>query len=192
MKEKEIIFGSEVKKKLLEGAEIVYKAVACTLGPSGKNVIYENENGIPVSTKDGVTVAKEIKHSDPFINQGVELLKMAANKTNEIAGDGTTTTTILAYSLIEKGFKLIDSKYNSVLIKNGIDEGVKYVTAKLKENSKVVESDEDIKKDLRIRSKEAIQAGISHNAFVESLTDKEKKVLSEIYAEDRDGDQPGY
>jgi len=114
---KQIVFNQEAKTSLLKGVTKLSDAVTCTLGPNGRNVIIENQGGNPTSTKDGVTVAKSISLKDPIENVGAQILKQAAIKTAELAGDGTTTTTLLAYEMVKYGFEAIKAGSNAVEVK---------------------------------------------------------------------------
>jgi chaperonin GroEL len=139
-----IVFNTEARQKLADGAEKLSKAVVSTLGPFGRNVIIEKQNELPISTKDGVTVAKSITLKDPIENIGAEVIKQAAIKAANTAGDGTTTTTLLAYSLINEGLSSVKAGSNAIEIKKGIDEAVKQVVNSLKENSKDISSEEQL------------------------------------------------
>ena len=105
MPAKQLIFGNEARDKLLKGVTILAKAVSATMGPLGRNVCIEKKYGGPTVTKDGVSVAKEIELTDPFENMGAQLVKEAATKTNDAAGDGTTTATVLAHAIMQEGLK---------------------------------------------------------------------------------------
>jgi len=142
---KQIIFNQEAKDKLLIGIEKLSKAVCCTLGPSGRNVIIEKEHGQISSTKDGVTVAKSIFLSDVIENMGAQMVKQAAIKTGEIAGDGTTTATLLAYELIINGVKSIKAGSNAVEVRKGMDKACKLVIEELKKISKPINDEKQIK-----------------------------------------------
>ena len=120
---------------MLEGCKQLCSAVEVTLGPGGRNVLIDQSYGSPKITKDGVTVAKAIELSDKSINIGANLVKGVANKTNDEAGDGTTTATILARAIFEEGFKKVESGLNPTHIKKGIDRAVEYITEDLKKNS---------------------------------------------------------
>ena len=140
-----IEYNNDARQKLAEGAKKLSKAVVSTLGPFGRNVIIEKQNELPVSTKDGVTVAKSITLKDPIENIGAEVIKQSAIKAANTAGDGTTTTTLLAYSLIKEGLNKVGEGANAVEIKKGIDAAVKQVVVALKENSKDISSEEQLK-----------------------------------------------
>jgi chaperonin GroEL len=141
---KKVEFGSEARKKLVKGIDTLADAVVATLGPNGRNVVYV-ENGMVVSTKDGVSVAKTISElEDPIENLGAQLVKQAAIKTADHAGDGTTTSTLLARELVKGGLTKLNEGANAVEIKRGIDAGVKEVLATLKENSEKITSEEQL------------------------------------------------
>ena len=142
---KQIVFNQDAKTKLLKGVLKLSDAVTCTLGPNGRNVIIDNAGENPVSTKDGVTVARSIELENPIENIGAQLLKQAAIKTADLAGDGTTTTTLLAATMIADGFNAIKAGSNAVEVKRGIEQATKEVIAKIKEISKDITSDEQIK-----------------------------------------------
>jgi chaperonin GroEL len=142
---KQIVFNQDAKTKLLKGVIKLSDAVTCTLGPNGRNVIIDNAGENPVSTKDGVTVARSIELENPIENIGAQLLKQAAIKTADLAGDGTTTTTLLASTMIADGFNAIKAGSNAVEVKRGIEQATKEVITRIKEISKDITSDEQIK-----------------------------------------------
>lgn len=133
---KDIRFGQDSRKKLLEGINKLADAVKSTMGPCGRNVIFDRSYGAPRITKDGVTVAKEIELSDKFENMGAMLLKEVASKTADYAGDGTTTATVLAQSIIQKGNQGIVAGMNPMSIRRGIDKAVKVVVDFLEKKHK--------------------------------------------------------
>ena len=114
-----LVFSQEAREKLLDGVNILADAVKTTMGPSGQNVIIESEFGPPILTKDGVTVARSINLSDQYMNLGVQLVKEAASRTAETAGDGTTTATVLSQSLFQEGLKLISSGHDASKVREG-------------------------------------------------------------------------
>jgi chaperonin GroEL len=142
---KQIVFNQDAKTKLLKGVIKLSDAVTCTLGPNGRNVIIDNAGENPVSTKDGVTVARSIELENPIENIGAQLLKQAAIKTADLAGDGTTTTTLLASTMIADGFNAIKAGSNAVEVKRGIEQATKEVIDQIKKSSKDITSDEQIK-----------------------------------------------
>ena len=142
---KQIVFNQDAKVKLLRGITKLSDAVTCTLGPNGRNVIIDNEGDNPVSTKDGVTVARSIELENPIENIGAQILKQAAIKTADLAGDGTTTTTLLASTMIADGFNAIKAGSNAVEVKRGIEKASKDLVAELKNISTDITSDAQIK-----------------------------------------------
>jgi chaperonin GroEL len=144
MAAKDVRFSSDARDRLLRGIEILNNAVKVTLGPKGRNVVIEKSFGAPRITKDGVTVAKEIELSDKFENLGAQLIREVASKQNDAAGDGTTTATILAASIVREGTKAVAAGLNPMDLKRGIDLAVTAVVADLKANSKKVTSNEEI------------------------------------------------
>jgi chaperonin GroEL len=144
MAAKEIIFDVEARNKVLQGVDILSNAVKVTLGPKGRNVVIEKSWGAPVVTKDGVTVAKEIELEDKFINMGAQMVKEVASKTSDIAGDGTTTATLLAQSIFRTGLKLVTAGHNPMDLKRGIDHAVGLVVDELHNMSKPVTQNSEI------------------------------------------------
>ena len=138
---KDILFNSDVRSKMKEGADALANAVKVTLGPKGRNVVIDKKFGAPQVTKDGVTVAKEIELEDRFQNMGAQMVKEVASKTNEQAGDGTTTATVLAQAIINVGIKNVTAGANPMNLKRGIDKAVSAVVADLKERSHEVGED---------------------------------------------------
>ena len=141
---KEIFFNTEAREKLKKGVETIADAVKVTLGPKGRNVILDKKFGAPSVTKDGVTVAKEVELKDPIENMGAQLLKEAATKTNDIAGDGTTTSTVLAHSIVTGGMRNLAAGANPMLLKLGILAAAEAVGKEISENAIDVETHEDI------------------------------------------------
>lgn len=144
MPAKIIKYDVDARNALMEGVDAVTNAVKITLGPRGRNVVLQRSFGSPVITKDGVTVAKEIELEDPFENMGAQLCKEVASKTNDVAGDGTTTATVLAQSIVKEGLKNVAAGANPVFIKRGIDKAVARVVEEMKKLSTPVEGKEDI------------------------------------------------
>ncbi len=142
---KQIIYGEEARKKLKAGVNQLAEAVSTTLGPKGRNVALDKKWGAPNVIHDGVTVAKEIELQDPFENMGAQLVKEAASKTNDVAGDGTTTATVLAQSIVNKGFQAVTSGANPMIIKAGMEKGVEAVVAEVKKMAKQVK-EQDVTK----------------------------------------------
>ena len=141
---KDIIYGSEAKDKILAGVNALANAVKVTLGPKGRNVVIEKSFGAPTVTKDGVTVAKEIELADKFQNMGAQMVREVASKTSDVAGDGTTTATVLAQALYREGRKVIEAGANPMDIKRGIDLAVTKVVAELNALSRPVEGKKEI------------------------------------------------
>jgi chaperonin GroEL len=144
MSVKEIKFGQEARSRILKGVNQLADAVKVTLGPKGRNVVIEKSFGAPLITKDGVTVAKEIELEDKFENMGAQLVKEVASKTSDIAGDGTTTATVLAQAIYREGVKLVSAGHNPMEIKRGIDKAVEVAVASLKELSKPIKDHKEI------------------------------------------------
>ena len=141
---KQIVFDEEARQKLRDGVNKLANAVRVTLGPRGRNVVLDKGFGSPTITKDGVTVAKEVELEDKFENLGAEIIKEVATKTNDVAGDGTTTATVLAQSIINEGLKNVAAGANPIAIKRGIDKGVEKIIGALKALSKEVKTSEEI------------------------------------------------
>ena len=141
---KEIRYSNDARKSMLKGVNTLADAVCVTLGPKGRNVVLEKSYGSPLITNDGVTIAKEIELEDKFENMGAKLVYEVANNTNEGAGDGTTTATVLARNMIKAGIKAVDNGYNPVLMREGIEYASKEVAKELLKNSRKVETSQDI------------------------------------------------
>ena len=144
MAPKQLVFGEEARRRLKRGIDVLAAAVGTTLGPKGRNVALDKKWGAPSVTHDGVTVAKEIELPDPYENMGVQLLKEAATKTNDVAGDGTTTATVLAHVMVTEGMKNVAAGANPMLLKRGIEMAVKAVVEEIKRMAKPVQSKDDI------------------------------------------------
>ena len=142
---KEVLFGEELKKKLLKGVDTVADAVKVTLGPRGRNVILDKGYGGPTITNDGVSIAKEISLKDKFENMGAEIVKEVANKTNDLAGDGTTTATVLTQALVREGLRQTTLGLNSMAVRHGMEMAAKDVVAALKEQAIKISTTEEIK-----------------------------------------------
>lgn len=140
---KQLMFGDDARQKIFSGVTQLARAVRATMGPKGRNVVISKSYGGPTVTKDGVTVAKEIELEDPFENMGAQLVKEAATKTNDAAGDGTTTATVLAHAIMEEGLKHLTSGSNAIRIKHGIEAAVETVTAELEKQKKNVSKKEE-------------------------------------------------
>ena len=144
MAAKQLVFGEEARRKLKNGIDVVAAAVVTTLGPKGRNVAIDRKFGSPTITHDGVTVAKEIELDDPYENMGAQLIKEAATKTNDIAGDGTTTSTLLAHSIVTEGLKTLAAGGNPMLLKHGIEIATAKVSEKIKGFATPISTRQDI------------------------------------------------
>ncbi|OJH14962.1 molecular chaperone GroEL, partial [Borreliella bissettiae] len=141
---KDIYFNEDARRSLLSGVEKLSNAVKVTLGPKGRNVLIDKKFGSPTVTKDGVSVAREIELENPFENMGAQLLKEVAIKTNDVAGDGTTTATVLAYAIAREGLKNVSSGINPIGIKKGIDHAVNLAAEKIRQSAKKITTKEEI------------------------------------------------
>ena len=144
MAAKQLVFSEDARRKLRTGMNTVANAVGATLGPKGRNVAVDRKFGSPTITHDGVSVAKEIELEDPFENMGAQLLKEAAQKTNDIAGDGTTTSTVLAHAIVNEGLRALEAGYNPMLLKHGITQATESVVEELRKMSVKIDSREEI------------------------------------------------
>ncbi len=144
MAAKEIIFDEQARKKVLRGVNQIADAVKVTLGPKGRNVVIQKAYGAPLITKDGVTVAKEVELEDKFENMGAQMVREVASKTNDIAGDGTTTATVLAQAIFREGVKFVIAGQSPMSIKRGIDKSVEAVVAELKKLARPTQSEQEI------------------------------------------------
>ncbi len=161
---KELLFNEEARKKLLSGVEQISRAVKVTLGPKGRNVLLDKKFGAPTVTKDGVSVAKEVELEDHFENMGAQLLKEVATKTNDVAGDGTTTATVLAYSMVREGLKAVAAGMTPIELKRGMDKATALAVEEIKKNSKEIKGSDEV----------------SHVASVSANNDEEiGKILAE-------------
>jgi chaperonin GroEL len=141
---KQLTYAEDARKSLRIGIDTLADAVKITLGPKGRNVILDKKFGPPQVCSDGVTIAKEIELPDPFENMGAQLIKEAASKTNDIAGDGTTTSVVLAQSIITEGFRNVAAGANPMALKRGIDKAVEAIVSELKSMSTSVDSRDQI------------------------------------------------
>jgi len=139
-----VVFSTEARKELYAGLELTAEAVSCTLGPKGKTVLIQTESGSPIITKDGVTVSKSINLRDPLRRMGSEMIREAASRTNDVAGDGTTTSTVLTHAMVKSGLKLLETGYTSQDLNAGIQLGVKKVLGQLEKISQKVTSPAEI------------------------------------------------
>jgi len=141
---KQIIFSEQARAAILRGVNQLTDAVKATLGPKGRNAVLDKKFGAPTITKDGVTVAKEIELKDPYENMGAQLLKEVASKTSDVAGDGTTTATVLAQAIFREGSKNVSAGANAMELKRGIDKAVEVVLEELKKMSKPCQAKKEI------------------------------------------------
>src|SRR5271165_4945544 len=141
---KQLIFDGQARRSLKKGIDTLAGAVKATLGPKGRNVALDKKFGAPTVTHDGVTVAKEIQLEDPFENMGAQLLKEAAIKTNDVAGDGTTTATVLAQAIVTEGLRNLAAGANPMLMKRGIEAATQAVVAEIKKQSTPLKGHGDI------------------------------------------------
>ena len=144
MAAKEVKFSRDAREQMLRGVNILADAVKVTLGPKGRNVVIDKSFGAPRITKDGVTVAKEIELDDKFENMGAQMVREVASKTNDIAGDGTTTATVLAQAIVHEGLKAVAAGMNPMDLKRGIDLAVTDVVANLVKNAKKINTSEEV------------------------------------------------
>ena len=144
MAAKDVRFSTDARDRILRGVDILANAVKVTLGPKGRNVVIEKSFGAPRITKDGVTVAKEIELADKFENLGAQLVREVASKQNDLAGDGTTTATVLAAAIAKEGSKAVAAGLNPMDLKRGVDLAVEAIVADLKAHSKKVTSNDEI------------------------------------------------
>jgi chaperonin GroEL len=141
---KQILFSEEARAKILSGVNQLTNAVKATLGPKGRNVVIDKKFGSPTITKDGVTVAKEVELKDPFENMGAQMLREVASKTSDVAGDGTTTATVLAQAIYREGSKNVTAGANAMDLKRGIDKAVEAVIEELKKMSKPTQDKKEV------------------------------------------------
>src|ERR1700710_1069306 len=144
MAAKDVKFGADAREKMLRGIDILADAVQVTLGPKGRNVVIDKSFGAPRTTKDGVTVAKEIELADKFENMGAQMVREVASKTNDVAGDGTTTATVLAQAIVREGTKAVSAGMNPMDRKRGTDKAVLAVVEELKKRSKKITTEAEI------------------------------------------------
>ena len=172
---KQLKFSDDARQALLRGIDIVAKAVVTTLGPKGRNIALDKKWGAPNIVHDGVTVAKEIDLEDPFENMGAQLVKEAADKTNDVAGDGTTTATLLAQQMSAAGMKYITAGANPMIVKKGIEKAVSTVVDELKKIAKPIKNKEEIAQVATISAgDDTIGSKIS-----EALEEKDRVVMVE-------------
>lgn len=141
---KQVVFGEAGRNRLVEGVNVLANAVKVTLGPKGRNVVIDQSYGTPTITKDGVTVAKAVEVEDSVVNQGAQMVREVASKTNDVAGDGTTTATVLAQSIVNEGLKYVAAGMNPIGIKRGIDKAIEAAVAEIQKISKPIETNEEV------------------------------------------------
>src|ERR671927_815878 len=141
---KQLLFDEEARHALKRGIDALADAVKITLGPKGRNVVLDKKFGAPTITNDGVTIAKDIELEDPFENIGAQLAKEVASKTNDIAGDGTTTATVLAQAIVTEGLKNVAAGANPMAIKQGIDQGTQKIVEEIKSMAREVQGRDEI------------------------------------------------
>src|SRR5262249_43959422 len=144
MAAKDVRFSTDARERMLRGVEILADAVRVTLGPRGRNVVLDKSFGAPRITKDGVTVAKDIELSDKFENMGAQMVREVASKTSDIAGDGTTTATVLAHAIVKEGVKAVAAGMNPMDLKRGVDMAVQAVIDDVKKRSRSVSTNQEI------------------------------------------------
>src|SRR5512145_1994959 len=144
MTAKDVKFGADARARMLRGVDVLANAVAVTLGPKGRNVVLDKAYGAPRITKDGVTVAKDIDLPDKFENMGAQLVREVASKTSDLAGDGTTTATVLAQAIVREGAKAVAAGMNPMDLKRGVDMAVEAIVEDLRKRSKKVSTNEEI------------------------------------------------
>jgi len=159
MAAKKIAYGTEARAAIREGVRKLSRAVNITLGPCGRNVVLEKSFGSPTVTKDGVTVAKEIELEDSYENMGAQMVKEVASKTSDVAGDGTTTATILAESIFNEGLKNITAGANPMQVKRGIDNSVDMIVKELEKMSIPVESNKQIEQVATCSANQDVEIG---------------------------------
>src|SRR3954462_11346967 len=144
MAAKDVKFSTDARDRMVRGVNILANAVKVTLGPKGRNVVIDKSYGSPRITKDGVTVAKEIELEDKFENMGAQMVRAVASKTNDNAGDGTTTATVLAQAIVNEGMKAVAAGMNPMDLKRGIDKAVELIVQELKNNARNVTNNDEI------------------------------------------------
>ena len=190
---KQICYGEDARKKLESGINQLADTVKITLGPKGRNVVLEKKFGAPLITNDGVTIAKEVELEDPFENMGAQLVKEVATKTNDVAGDGTTTATVLAQALVREGLKNIAAGANPMIVKKGIQKAVDTAVKEIVKNSKKVNGKEDIARVASISAADETIGTLIAEAMEKVSTDGvitvEESKTAETYSEVVEGMQ---
>ena len=184
---KQIAYGEDARKALMKGIDQLADTVKITLGPKGRNVVLDKKFGAPLITNDGVTIAKEIELEDPFENMGAQLVKEVSIKTNDIAGDGTTTATLLAQALIREGMKNVTAGANPMVLKKGIADAVNVAVEAVKKNSKQVSGTDDIARVATVSSQDEFIGKLIADAMEKVTTDGvitvEESKTAETYSE---------
>ena len=184
---KQIAYGEDARKALMKGIDQLADTVKITLGPKGRNVVLDKKFGAPLITNDGVTIAKEIELEDPFENMGAQLVKEVSIKTNDIAGDGTTTATLLAQTLIREGMKNVTAGANPMVLKKGIADAVNVAVEAVKKNSKQVSGTDDIARVATVSSQDEFIGKLIAEAMEKVTTDGvitvEESKTAETYSE---------
>ncbi len=190
---KQIIYGEEARKALQNGIDKLSNTVKITLGPKGRNVVLDRKYGGPLITNDGVTIAKEIELEDAFENMGAQLVKEVATKTNDVAGDGTTTATLLAQALVREGMKNVAAGANPMVVKKGMKAAVDAVVAEVLKNAKPVESTEDIARVATVSAADEYVGSLIADAMAKVTADGvitiEESKTSETYSDVVEGMQ---
>ncbi len=190
---KQICYGEDARKKLEAGINQLADTVKITLGPKGRNVVLDKKFGAPLITNDGVTIAKEVELEDPFENMGAQLVKEVATKTNDVAGDGTTTATVLAQALVREGLKNIAAGANPMIVKKGIKNAVDVATGEIIKNSKKVNGKEDIARVAAISAADEVIGNLIAEAMEKVSTDGvitvEESKTAETYSDVVEGMQ---
>ena len=184
---KQIIYGEDARKALKNGIDQLANTVKITLGPKGRNVVLDKKFGAPLITNDGVTIAKDVELDDPFENMGAQLVKEVATKTNDVAGDGTTTATLLAQALIHEGMKNVTSGANPMVIKSGIQKAVNAAVESLRNHSKAVDGTADIARVATVSSASEFIGNLIAEAMEKVTADAvitvEESKTAETYSE---------
>jgi chaperonin GroEL len=168
---KEIKYGEEARRALESGVNQLADTVKITLGPKGRNVVLDKKFGAPLITNDGVTIAKEIELEDKFENMGAQLVKEVATKTNDVAGDGTTTATLLAQAIIREGLKNVAAGANPMIIKKGLAKAVEVAVEAIKENSRKINGKEDISRVASISANDEVIGSLIADAMEKVTND---------------------
>ncbi len=186
---KQILFGEDARKSLQRGVDQLADTVKVTLGPKGRNVVLDKKFGAPLITNDGVTIAKDIELDDPFENMGAQLVKEVATKTNDLAGDGTTTATLLAQAFIREGLKNLAAGANPMVMRKGMSKAVEAAVKAIAENSKKVNGTADIARVAAVSSSSEEIGTLIAEAMEKVSTDGvitvEESKTAETYSEVR-------